>query len=161
MIFVYYTVPLIVMILVKGFTRGYLPAKREISPSAPIRCCGLTRIYLPPHGKVAGRKPPNWHEVSVLIPSKELSERGAFTPYRPVTLGFWKMVISLAPLSQGRHFIISGGGNSLPASYRNGGLRYISVVWPGPDRLVVVYIRKQRRNKAAFVIVDSRYVGSS
>ncbi|EBX3250618.1 cyclic diguanylate phosphodiesterase, partial [Salmonella enterica subsp. enterica serovar Java] len=49
-------------------------------------------------------------------------------------------------------------GLSLPASYPERWLRSIGSMAEGPDRLVVVYVKKVAANKAAFVIVDSQYV---
>ncbi|EJI4773734.1 CSS-motif domain-containing protein, partial [Salmonella enterica] len=46
----------------------------------------------------------------------------------------------------------------LPASYPERWLRSIGSMAEGPDRLVVVYVKKVAADKAAFVIVDSQYV---
>ncbi|MGS8686200.1 CSS-motif domain-containing protein, partial [Salmonella enterica subsp. enterica serovar Infantis] len=49
-------------------------------------------------------------------------------------------------------------GLSLPASYPERWLRSIGSMSEGPDRLVVVYVKKVAEDKAAFFIVDSQYV---
>ncbi|VEB62718.1 putative rtn protein [Salmonella enterica subsp. enterica] len=73
-----------------------------------------------------------------------------------VTLGFWKMAISLAPLSPEPNAIIFPGwqGFLYLLLIRKRWLRSIGSMAEGPDRLVVVYVKKVAANKAAFVIVD-------
>lgn len=120
-------VPLIVMILV-GLLAGIFQLKRDIAVSANT----LLRFSadISAASRQVARKAARLAESSCTDTLKELSRTRAFT-LMSVTLGFWKMAISLAPLSPEPNAIIFPGwqGFLYLLLIRNGGCD-LSVVWP-------------------------------
>lgn len=120
-------VPLIVMILV-GLLAGIFQLKRDIAVSANTLLRFSADISAA-SWQVAG-KAARLAESSCTDTLKNCPERGP-SLLMSVTLGFWKMVISLAPLSQEPNAIIFPGwqGFLYLLLIRNGGCD-LSVVWP-------------------------------
>lgn len=149
-------VPLIVMILA-GLLAGIFQLKRDIAVSANT----LLRFSADMSNaswQVAG-KAASLAERSCTDTLKELSRTRAFTPYVR-DIGFLEngdITCSFVTGTERYHFSRLAGF-SLPASYPARWLRSIGSMVEGPDRLVVVYVKKIAANKAAFVIVDSQYV---
>ncbi|EDU0976552.1 EAL domain-containing protein [Salmonella enterica subsp. enterica serovar Anderlecht] len=149
-------VPLIVMILV-GLLAGIFQLKRDIAVSANTLLRFSADISAA-SWQVAG-KAARLAESSCTDSLKELSRTRAFTPYVR-DIGFLEngdITCSFVTGTERYHFSRLAG-LSLPASYPERWLRSIGSMAEGPDRLVVVYVKKVAANKAAFVIVDSQYV---
>lgn len=149
-------VPLIVMILV-GLLAGIFQLKRDIAVSANT----LLRFSadISAASWQVARKAARLAESSCTDTLKELSRTRAFTPYVR-DIGFLEngdITCSFVTGTERYHFSRLAG-LSLPASYPERWLRSIGSMAEGPDRLVVVYVKKVAANKAAFVIVDSQYV---
>ncbi|EAW1229267.1 hypothetical protein RG97_01375 [Salmonella enterica] len=133
-------VPLIVMILA-GLLAGIFQLKRDIAVSANT----LLRFSADMSNaswQVAG-KAASLAERSCTDTLKELSRTRAFTPYVR-DIGFLEngdITCSFVTGTERYHFSRLAGF-SLPASYPARWLRSIGSMVEGPDRLVVVYVKK-------------------
>ncbi|EAN9689778.1 hypothetical protein ETI19_07590 [Salmonella enterica] len=138
-------VPLIVMILV-GLLAGIFQLKRDIAVSANTLLRFSADISAA-SWQVAG-KATRLAESSCTDTLKELSRTRAFTPYVR-DIGFLEngdITCSFVTGTERYHFSRLAG-LSLPASYPERWLRSIGSMAEGPNRLVVVYVKKVAANK--------------